>query len=789
MPEANPLKNVIEKLSSETKAQDEAIIELKDAIKNIDEEIASAVGDKIKDTFGGVESILYSQFPKLGSIFSGLKGVYSSIKKFSDWQAGIGEKRSELKQLKIQLEELEQSKQTNEKLDRLNNNIQAQSTLLRNNESTRLKERRIDLTAAAENAEEASKIHGEAAGAIGTTAGPAEPQGLLRTIFDKVLDYYGFNDLGKLLTGTKIGSWVGNIGKSLSPMRAYRLSRANMQRSAQGRTGPFPQFGRNAAENIPQVTTTSPILDQYGRPFPSNNVPAPTTAPPASVARPNFWSSGMGQRLGSLKSAKGFFKAAGGKFALVDAALAGMRLWDISDQEKQGVISKDEATREKGGAIGAGAGSIVGSALGTAILPGVGTMIGGMLGGVVGEKLGVWIGDKFTSKNRDKMLKSMTDGLYNFFNGVIGIMFTPLKAFTTVAKFGERLVRFAGKIMNPLNWGKRSYSELWEEAGNEAESGLIGGADKVAGELQQKPLSTAKNGMSEAIAKLSAVGASAKEGYGESGSSKEAMNYFQSQGWSKEQSAGIVGNLQVESGGSLKTNAVGDNGNAYGIAQWHPDRQARFKEIMGIDIRESNFKQQLAFIDWELKNSEKNAGNELKKASTASEAAHIVDASYERSNRSARRQRVANAIALVEGKGNVTPKSGYTYKWNDDEKRQIKNWAYSVKVGKASIDGSVGVQVPAQYALDVQKQIQNDTTSTTPVSKQQNVTPPTPPPPVPQEQDRRHRGGAKPLPVAQSVTNNTTFASTSGNGALNKNIGDIINMLHKMDPDAIAMYG
>jgi hypothetical protein len=43
------------------------------------------------------------------------------------------------------------------------------------------------------------------------------------------------------------------------------------------------------------------------------------------------------------------------------------------------------------------------------------------------------------------------------------------------------------------------------------------------------------------------------------------MSFFQSKGWSKEQAAGIVGNLQVESGKNLKTNAVGDRAKHMGL--------------------------------------------------------------------------------------------------------------------------------------------------------------------------------------------------------------------------------
>jgi hypothetical protein len=145
------------------------------------------------------------------------------------------------------------------------------------------------------------------------------------------------------------------------------------------------------------------------------------------------------------------------------------------------------------------------------------------------------------------------------------------------------------------------------------------------------------------------------KGVGESGSSSEAMSFFQSKGWSKEQSAGIVGNLQTESGKNLRTDAVGDSGQAYGIAQWHPDRQRKFQEVMGIPIRQSNFKQQLEFVQWELTNTEKRAGEMLKAASSAIDAAKAIDYGYERSSHQHLGQRMANAVALAKSEGSSTP--------------------------------------------------------------------------------------------------------------------------------------
>jgi len=107
-----------------------------------------------------------------------------------------------------------------------------------------------------------------------------------------------------------------------------------------------------------------------------------------------------------------------------------------------------------------------------------------------------------------------------------------------------------------------------------------------------------------------------------------ARGFFESRGWSSAQSAGIAANLIKES--SINPRAVGDGGRAYGIAQWHPDRQANFTTAIGGDIRQSTLEQQLSFVDWELRNTESAAGNRLKRAQSPEEAAGIVSRYYER---------------------------------------------------------------------------------------------------------------------------------------------------------------
>lgn len=110
---------------------------------------------------------------------------------------------------------------------------------------------------------------------------------------------------------------------------------------------------------------------------------------------------------------------------------------------------------------------------------------------------------------------------------------------------------------------------------------------------------------------------------------QKAMDFFISRGWSKAQAAGIVANLMAESG--LNANRSGDGGRAYGIAQWHPDRQAAFARWSGHDIKGSTLDEQLGFVDYELRGgSEQAAGRALAGATTAAAAGTIVSNQYER---------------------------------------------------------------------------------------------------------------------------------------------------------------
>lgn len=111
--------------------------------------------------------------------------------------------------------------------------------------------------------------------------------------------------------------------------------------------------------------------------------------------------------------------------------------------------------------------------------------------------------------------------------------------------------------------------------------------------------------------------------------SNAAVKFFQSQGWTQNQAAGIAANLGEESG--FDPNATGDKGTAYGAAQWHKDRQQNFEKWAGHSIKGSSLDEQMRFVQYELtQGTEKDAGDRLRRTNTAYEAGSTVSRFYER---------------------------------------------------------------------------------------------------------------------------------------------------------------
>lgn len=110
---------------------------------------------------------------------------------------------------------------------------------------------------------------------------------------------------------------------------------------------------------------------------------------------------------------------------------------------------------------------------------------------------------------------------------------------------------------------------------------------------------------------------------------RQAYQHFINKGYSPEASAGIVGNLVYESG--LDTSIEGDKGykggSSFGIAQFRGGRLKRLKERYGENWTDLN--NQLDFVDWELNNTHKKAGNLLKQTEDVHSAGQIFSDYYE----------------------------------------------------------------------------------------------------------------------------------------------------------------
>lgn len=107
------------------------------------------------------------------------------------------------------------------------------------------------------------------------------------------------------------------------------------------------------------------------------------------------------------------------------------------------------------------------------------------------------------------------------------------------------------------------------------------------------------------------------------------IDKMQKLGFSRNQAIGIAANIKGES--DFNPSASGDGGKAFGLAQWHPDRQQEFERVFSKPIQESTSDEQLEFIAYEMfKGNEKRAGEMMRKAMSPREAAAAMVQYYER---------------------------------------------------------------------------------------------------------------------------------------------------------------
>lgn len=116
--------------------------------------------------------------------------------------------------------------------------------------------------------------------------------------------------------------------------------------------------------------------------------------------------------------------------------------------------------------------------------------------------------------------------------------------------------------------------------------------------------------------------------------SPAARAYLKSRGFSDDDTAAILRGLNSESGIDPTryghgAEAKGKAQEAYGIAQWHPDRQATFKSLYGKDIHGSSLADQMEFVNWELTHTHARAARNIRAAAPGDDKFKAFEGSYE----------------------------------------------------------------------------------------------------------------------------------------------------------------
>jgi hypothetical protein len=113
--------------------------------------------------------------------------------------------------------------------------------------------------------------------------------------------------------------------------------------------------------------------------------------------------------------------------------------------------------------------------------------------------------------------------------------------------------------------------------------------------------------------------------------------YMMQKGWSYNAAVGMANNIKEESNFGYnryqgdKVVPLYTPSTGYGLAQWTShDRKQKFKSLFGFELDKSTPENQMDFLDWELRNTEKSAGTALTHSSTVEDASKVFTTQYER---------------------------------------------------------------------------------------------------------------------------------------------------------------
>lgn len=139
---------------------------------------------------------------------------------------------------------------------------------------------------------------------------------------------------------------------------------------------------------------------------------------------------------------------------------------------------------------------------------------------------------------------------------------------------------------------------------------------------------------------------------GQKATASEIYKYLLSKGFTPAQAAGILGNMQVESG--FDTGAYNPAEGAIGLCQWEGGRRTNLEAFAAAQGKSvTDWHVQVDFMMHEMQGGESGAYAHVKAANSAGAAAAAFDQYYERSSGEARGQRVANANSIASSMAGV----------------------------------------------------------------------------------------------------------------------------------------
>ncbi|AGB62592.1 putative tail lysin 2 [Bacillus phage phiAGATE] len=404
-------------------------------------------------------------------------------------------------------------------------------------------------------------------------------------------------------------------------------------------TGGRPGGGGGVAAGT-GAAGTGGIVGADGRPISSAATAAAEGASGGSkgiLGKIGGWFGGGGAASGAVEGAAtgasgGMLSKAGSflsKAALPIGIATGVGSIVMAPEDKKG-----EATGAAAGGIlgGIGAGAAAGAALGS-IVPGVGNIVGGIgggiVGGIAGSSLGGWIGGMFDGgKNETAAAATQTN--------------------ETTSKTQEATVKNQLDKEN-TNTKDRAETKRTDNIAQERENlkiyeNLLSRAEAM---LNQARLQNGIFGSNTSNDATGTVAAGPLEG---NSNSEKIWNFFSDKGFKPSAIAGIMGNLQQESG--LDPTAKNSSSGAFGVGQWLGGRKKNLHDFAkkgGMDV--NSLDTQLQFMWKEMNGGEstfksilnRNGGMDALKGANVSNATELFEKAFERSGGSAmpKRQKYA----------------------------------------------------------------------------------------------------------------------------------------------------